>query len=276
MNFDRRKHYTRRISTTLARVRGGTPLAIVAAARERRPIAGGGSVSSKRSENHAMPFSIEQFLNVFADYNLAVWPLQLALVCLAIIAVILALISHSRPAKIISLLLALFWSWTGIVYHIAFFTRINQAAYIFGGLCLIQAAIFVLSGAVRGDLIFRARKDPAGILGSLFIFYALVGYPALGQALGHVYPAAPTFGAPCPTTIFTFGILLWTEGKFPRLLLWIPLLWSLIGLSAAISLGMREDFVLPISGAITTAILHVRNRRSAGETTYLNHPASED
>lgn len=222
-----------------------------------------------------MPFSLDQFMQVFADYNRAVWPLQPLLVCIAIVAVFLALRPNSRSDKIISLLLALFWLWTGIVYHIGFFTRINPAAYVFGALCLIQAAIFLLAGFVRGELIFRPRADAVGVLGGLFIFYALLVYPALGQVLGHLYPAAPTFGAPCPTTIFTFGLLLWTEGKFPRSVLLIPLLWSLVGLSAAISLGMREDFALPIAGALATVLLLVRSRRLARATTEQNYSTSK-
>lgn len=39
-----------------------------------------------------------------------------------------------------------------------------------------------------------------GMTGSLLMLYAMMIYPALGYFLGHVYPKAPTFGVPCPTT----------------------------------------------------------------------------
>ncbi|WP_414541485.1 DUF6064 family protein [Nostoc sp. CCY0012] len=28
-------------------------------------------------------------------------------------------------------------------------------------------------------------------------------YPLIGYALGRIFPTSPTFGVPCPTTIFT-------------------------------------------------------------------------
>jgi hypothetical protein len=79
-------------------------------------------------------------------------------------------------------------------------------------------------------------------------------YPLLGYFLGHVYPSSPTFGLPCPTTIFTIGTLL-LAGKTPRAVFIIPLLWSVIGFKAAISLGAEEDTFLLLSGAIGAAFL---------------------
>jgi len=101
------------------------------------------------------------------------------------------------------------------------------------------------------------------IIGGIFALYALVIYPVLGYSFGHVYPASPTFGAPCPTTIFTFGLLLWTDKRFPRHILVIPLLWSIIGFTAALSLTIREDFGLLIAGLLgTLLILLVRGKQS--------------
>jgi hypothetical protein len=48
----------------------------------------------------------------------------------------------------------------------------------------------------------------------------MVVYPLLGIRFGHSYPRAPLFGvAPCPTTIFTFGLLLWATRSVPGLFL---------------------------------------------------------
>ena len=48
----------------------------------------------------------------------------------------------------------------------------------------------------------------------------------------------PLFGvAPCPTTIFTIGMLLLARGGWVVWLSIIPLLWSLVGLAAALQLG---------------------------------------
>jgi hypothetical protein len=84
----------------------------------------------------------------------------------------------------------------------------------------------------------------------------MVVYPVIGTLLGHAYPQSPVFGvAPCPTTIFTFGLLLWTTAKVPKYVLVIPLLWSLLGVTAAFTLGIREDTGLLVAGVVGTILL---------------------
>jgi hypothetical protein len=55
----------------------------------------------------------------------------------------------------------------------------------------------------------------------------------------------PAFGvAPCPTTIFTIGFLLMGSWRVVRWLLFLPGLWAAVGGSAAILLGVPQDFGL--------------------------------
>ena len=213
-----------------------------------------------------LPFNVEQFLNVFAEYNQAIWPMQVVLVFTALAAVFLVLKPNSLSNRVITLLLACLWLWMGIAYHLAFFTRINQAAYAFAALFIAQAALFLLAGIVKKALTFRVRWNAVGIVGGLFIVYSLLIYPAVGFFSGHRYPYSPTFGAPCPTTIFTFGLLLWADRKVPRYALWIPLLWSLIAMFAAISLGMLEDVGLPVAGIMGTTLILLRNGRMESQS----------
>jgi hypothetical protein len=77
----------------------------------------------------------------------------------------------------------------------------------------------------------------------------------LGQALGHVYPASPTFGLPCPTTIFTFGIFLLADRRLSVWAVVIPALWSAIGFAAAVSLSMTEDYGLLVAGLLGTLMI---------------------
>jgi hypothetical protein len=148
-----------------------------------------------------------------------------------------------------------------MVYHILFFSAINIAAYGFGVFFIIQGLLFLWSGGYRGELVFRFQKDLVGLLGLFLIVYAAVLYPVLGYTLGHTYPRAPLFGvAPCPTTIFTLGLLLWVEPRVPTALLLIPLVWTLIGSTAALTLGVTEDFGLLVAGVLGTANLAIRQR----------------
>ncbi len=202
-----------------------------------------------------LPFTINQFLEVFRQYNEAVWPAQILLNAFALAAVVLAFVNKVYAGKIISYILAFLWFWMGLIYHISFFSAVNPAAYVFGGGFIAQGAFFHWFGGFKNRIVYRARFDVRGSIGALLIVYALLIYPLLGYWIGHVYPHSPTFGAPCPTTIFTFGMLLWTEGKTPRYLLIIPALWSLLGFSAALTLGIQEDIGLLIAGIVGTAIL---------------------
>ena len=201
-----------------------------------------------------MPFAVADFFDVFRRYNEAVWPAQVVLTALAVVTVLLAARSTPRSSAAASLILAALWVWMGLVYHLGFFTRINPLAIAFFVGFVAQAVLIIAYGVWRRRIELRFDRSGASVLAGVVLAYALLGYPALGYALGHQYPAAPTFGVPCPTTIFTFGILLLAGRSLPRVLLIIPTLWALVATSAALSLGVPEDFGLPIAALMTVAI----------------------
>ena len=207
-----------------------------------------------------LPFTTEQFLEVFARYNSTIWPMQMVLTTLALFAIVTALRPPRGQTRIAAVILASLWAWSGIAYHLLFFRRINGAAVIFGLLFLIQAGVFV-HAAFNHAFTPRFTTTLRGWIGAGIMAYALIGYPILGMALGHVYPAAPTFGVPCPLTIFTLGLLLWSDRPLPWTLPAIPLAWAAIGTSAAFALGMREDLGLTIA-AVLAALLLLPGRRA--------------
>lgn len=206
-----------------------------------------------------LPFTTEQFLEVFKTYNTSIWPAQIAAYILGVAAIYLAFRKMAGRNRIISLILSLFWLWMGGLYHLTFFTSINTAAYGFGILFIIQGLLFLIAGVWKDRLKFQLKKNLYGITGAILIIYAIAVYPIVGAQLGHGYPYAPMFGvAPCPATIFTFGILLWTAKKVPWWILVIPGLWSVIGFTAAFSLGILEDTGLLIAGIAGIALLWYR------------------
>ncbi len=207
-----------------------------------------------------LPFSIAQFLKVFEDYNFAIWPLQLFFYFIALLSILLSIIRLHQSDKIISLVLSFLWMWMGITYHLLFFTAINKAAYIFGIAFLLQGFLFLYFYFIQKCISFRFSSNIYGITGSFFILFALIIYPLAGYFQGHIYPAAPTFGVPCPTTIFTFGLLLWTDKKIPIPLLIIPMIWAAIGSLAAFSLGFKEDIGLLISGLVFIILMFLKNK----------------
>lgn len=208
-----------------------------------------------------IPFTIDQFLNVFARYNVAVWPAQIVLYAIALCAIGLALQRSRDFSRSINCLLSVLWLWSGIVYQLIFFSRINNAAYLFGALFIVQSFLFIYAGVVKRKMALSFFPGSYGTIGGLFFIYALVIYPVLSYKLGHRYPMTPTLGVPCPTIIFTFGMFLWSRRKVPFHIMIIPLLWSLVGISAALSLGMKEDFGLAIAGLSGFLLIVQQNRK---------------
>lgn len=208
-----------------------------------------------------LPFTVEQFLGVFERYNRAIGAAPLFAYALGALALALACRGRPRAGRIVLAVLAIFWTFIGAAYHLAFFREVNPAATVFGILFVAQGALFAHAASRAEPLVFRLGASPRHALALAFAAYAMIGYPLLGAALGHSYPRAPVFGvAPCPTTIFTFALLLLAEGAVPVALWAIPLLWSLVGVSAALQLGVREDYGLAVAGVVGAALLGWRRR----------------
>ena len=210
-----------------------------------------------------IPFSTEDFLNVFGRYNSDIWPIQFVFYVFAIIVLFVLFANHSKKDTIINVALSFFWLWMGIVYHIMYFSGINPVAMAFGAVFIIQGFIFAYFGTFKRQLQYNRAKTVFSLLGTILVLYGLVVYPILSFSLGHIYPKMPTFGLPCPTTIFTFGILLFSVYRLSWYIYAIPLLWSVIGVSAAIELSITEDFALGITGAVALAafVAKVQSRR---------------
>jgi hypothetical protein len=209
-----------------------------------------------------LPFTFEEFLTVFETYNLSVFPMQVVFYLFAALAIFLSWRKRRWSDKGVAGILSIFWLWMGIVYHILLFATINTAAYIFGGLFIIQAGLFLWTGVYHNKLRFSLAHNIVGFAGMFLMIFALIIYPALSYSLRNVYPFSPTFGLPCPTTIFTFGIFLLLDEKYTRVILIIPFLWSLIGLSAALALGIEEDISLLVSALLTIGLLMLKHRKN--------------
>lgn len=209
-----------------------------------------------------MPFTPEQFLVVFANYNAAIWPIQIVAYVLGIISVALLSQKTRQSDRVVAAILAIMWLWTGIAYHGLSFSTINSAAYLFAALFVVQGCYLIYAGVFHHRIHFGLQREAAAWVGVAFLAYAAIVYPLIGVATGHRYPELPMFGVtPCPVTIFTFGLLLLTTQAVPRWLLVIPFIWSLIGGSAAILLQVPQDWLLLASGWIAVPLMFFRDQR---------------
>ena len=208
-----------------------------------------------------LPFTHEQFLDVFAAYNRLFWPVAVLLWAVTLAALVSWWRRGAASSPLLAGLLAFHWAWSGIAYHFAFFRAINPAAGLFAALFVAQAALLVWVGVVRRRLTFTPSGRSWGAPGTLVIAYAMA-YPGLGALSGLTYPSMPTFGVPCPSTILTAGLLLFTAPQDARIPAAVPVLWSAVGGSAAFALGIRPDIALPVTGVLLLAHA-LRPRRSS-------------
>ena len=193
-----------------------------------------------------LPFTREQFFDLFVAYNQALWPAAVALWAVSAVIVTLRLSVRRPHDRWICALLVAHWAWSALAYHVAFFTRINPAAWLFAALFLGQAVLLFRAGVVQRRLSFAPWGTAWAPLAWGLIGYSLA-YPAINAIDHHSLARIPTFGLPCPTTIFTAGALMLAAPRSWSLAT-IPLIWSAIGGSAAFLLGVHADVALPVAG----------------------------
>lgn len=210
-----------------------------------------------------LPFTADQFFDVFRRYNETVWPAQIALNVIAVIVAAAAWRANVRRswpwARVAIVLLATLWLWTGFVYFKLFFVTMTPAGEVFGSFFIAEAALLLFAAWQGGPLEPASRMST--VAGASIIGYALLLYPAAGMAAGQQYPAIPTFGAPCPVTIFTFGVFCLFPRNIFRVLTAIPVLWVVISSYAAVGFHVIEDFGLLIAAVGTIAVMYQETHR---------------
>ena len=212
------------------------------------------------SEMNLLPFDRTALLSLLAHYNEAVWPWPVLWVALAFAALGLLHPATTGAFKTrgVAAILAGFWAWMAVVFHFAFFSTIQPAAWLFGAVSLLQALGLAWYGVVHDGFATRAGAPRAPwrtFAAWALIGYALLVYPLLGWEQGLRFPATPTFGVPGPTTIFTVGLMLLAGPAVPRLLFIVPVLWALVGSMTAMTLGLTQDLVLWLAGIAAVAAI---------------------
>jgi uncharacterized protein DUF6064 len=198
-----------------------------------------------------LPFTRDAFLDVFGLYNASYWPAAMLLWVMTAWAAVQLLRGRAAAHPLIASTLVVLWAWGGIVYHMALFARINPAAMLFGALFVVEAIVLAWQAAI-GRLQFARPEPHRLVIGLTIVCYALL-YPAIVAATGGAYPRMPTFGVPCPTTIATMGFLIAADRPLPRVTAAIPILWAMVGGSAAFLLGVPADLMLLAAAAALTA-----------------------
>ena len=112
-----------------------------------------------------LPFTHDQFLDVFGAYNRALWLAAVLTWTLTAAAIVALYRRGSSASRLVAAVLAFHWGWAGIAYHLAFFRRINPAATLFGAVFILQAALFVWRGVFGSQLTFQTTASFWGRVG---------------------------------------------------------------------------------------------------------------
>jgi hypothetical protein len=202
-----------------------------------------------------IPFTVEQFYGVFTAYNTGVWPMQLPLLALGVMAIVFFVQQRNYSSVGISAILTALWVWQALAYHLAFFTVINPLAYVFAAVFIIGAAALFWQGVIRRRLIFKPISGWRAWAGWGLMTFAFLIYPAWTYFMGHRYPAFPTFGLPCPTTLFTIGLLAFLVKPYPRSVFVVPIAWCFVGSQAAFTFDVQADLGLIVAGVLGLVLL---------------------
>jgi Family of unknown function (DUF6064) len=198
-----------------------------------------------------LPFTQAQFLDVFRQYHAGIGIGQALILGVGVTGLSFAFWENRVASRVVSGVLSVLWLWMAIVYHGIYFSRISAIAPVLAAIFAVQSVLFAIA-AYRETIGFRFSPTWRGWLGSLVIIYSMAVYPAMGFVYGHYYPSAPSFGTPCPTVIFTLGLLLWSNASWR--ILAIPLLWAAIGTSAAVLLKMPQDYGLAVAALLVVLL----------------------
>jgi hypothetical protein len=214
------------------------------------------------------PITTEQFSSIFEKYNHAIFPVQIILFLLSLLALIAIGTKIKQKDKVVAGILGVIWVWTGVVYHWAFFSSINILALGYGVVFILQGLFLVWEGVILYNLKFVFGMTVQAFFGYFFILYGLIIYPAIAYMFEPNLSGTISIGLPSPTIILTFGFMLLCDKKFSKYLLIIPSIWALIGISAVIKLGVYQDSMMFIA-AIIADILILRSKKPPDEKSEL-------
>ena len=180
----------------------------------------------------------------------------------ALATIVIAVRPVRGSGRAIGALLAVAWLWTGYGYHYLHFATINFVAPLYAGLFVLQGLLLLWTGLIRGSLAVRFRAGLFGWAGLALALAALAAGPLADWLFAQDWRSVRVVGlAPAPTTVFTLGLLLLSQGRTPLHLSVIPFLWTLIAGATGWILAIPQDLVLPAAGLGGFALMVWKKRR---------------
>jgi hypothetical protein len=210
------------------------------------------------------PLDAQQVLEDFKAYNHTDWPLQLIFLLLAAGTIFVVICRPTISGKLVPIIIAFLWMMMGHAFYSPFHSTINDNENIFGLVFILESILF-LRYALIASQNFALKKDKYGITATVLILYALAFYPIIAHSTGHVKDFYVSFGLPCQSSIFIYGLLLLSKQRLPFYMLVIPFIWSITGFSAAMKTHLYEDSGLIVA---VTILIALNSMKGKSITTY--------
>lgn len=208
-------------------------------------------------------FAPRTYYRLFELYNAEIWPLQLVMLALGLVA--LWLMWRDTYGRVVAAILAMAWIFVARAYHWEHFAAINTGAPYYAIGFAIEALLLCWLGVRRDGLRFDRRTDPVGTVGYAMLVGSLLLYPALAPAFGRAWMQAEVFGiAPDPTAIATLGVLLVASGR-ARWPMVLPILWCAISAVTLWTMDSLEALIPAGAAALAVVSGLARSRLDADE-----------
>jgi len=201
-------------------------------------------------KERVMPFTTEQFFDLFTRYNTAIWPAQIAALLAGLVILVLILRRPSWNGRVIALILAAAFLGPAWGYFLTRHAFINWVATYYGYAFLAQAVLLLLVGGLGGRWTFRTEMSRRRCIGLALFLFALLLQPLLGLFAGRPVSQAEVFGVmPDPTAVAALGLVLAAD-RMRWLLLLVPVLWCAVAGATLWTMGAPAFFVPPAAAVL--------------------------
>ena len=205
----------------------------------------------------------ETFWNQMGAYNEATFPVQIALIVLAIALTYFVFAKPSNMANnLMKAFLSFAFAWNSIVFFLIYAE--GPISTFFGASLFIIVAILFFVDISTKKISFRLPGVKWQKYLTIFWILLMFLYPIIGFALGHPYPKTCMPMAPCPLTAFAIALVAAAIPRVNRKVYLALLAWALMGLPKCLgALGCYEDCILFGAGVYGLTML-IKNWKVIG------------
>ena len=199
---------------------------------------------------------LDRLVNEIAELNLTFFPTHIFIV---VLAVVLTMLCYLRPSLLISKSMNLFLAilYAIMAYGVTVcYINLQGPYYLFTAVIQWGVSLLFFLSIFKGNILFKlpVQKD-LRILSVILTAYGIFIYPLVEYAMGYTWPGIFVFGAICPTTVFSIGVLIMTaesvgKSKAYTMLLALISLGAVICATRTILIGGVFDISYLASGII--------------------------